>query len=159
MLRFSEKQNQSLRIIVIPAVLTVAGLLSPAVAQRRNAEEEPVFREYRGVQIGMTADEARKRLGGPKDKSDEQDFFAFSDNETAQVVYDKAHKVVTISADFLSGAKDIPTPRLVLGADIPPKPDGSVYKMVRYPKAGYWVSYFKAAGDSPLTTVTIQKIE
>lgn len=164
MLRFSRALDQSPRLTwVIALMLTLAPSLfrAPrALAQRRSGEEEtPVFKEYRGVQLGMTAEEARKKLGSPKDKSDEQDYFAISDNETAQLVYDKAHKVVTISADFLSGAKDVPTAKAVMGADVPPKPDGSVYKMVRYLKAGYWVSYFRGAGDAPLTTITIQKID
>ena len=143
--------------------LLVAGLSATAQGQRRaaqNGEEEvPIFREYRGVQIGMAADEARKKLAGLKDKNDDQDFFVINDKETAQVVYDKSHKVATVSVDFLSGAPGILTPRAVFGADIEPKPDGSVYRMVRYTKAGFWVSYNKTAGDSPLISVTIQKIE
>ena len=102
---------------------------------------------------------ARKKLGRPKDKGDAQDFFVFNDNETAQIVYDTAHKVVTVSVDFLTGASGVPVARAVVGSDIEAKPDGSMYKMVRYPKAGCWVSYSRTAGDSPLTSVTIQKIE
>lgn len=134
---------------------------STAPAQRRsNAEEEnPVFKEYRGVQIGMTTEEARKKLGAPKDKGDEQDFYVFGDKETAQIVYDKGHKVSVLSVDFLSGATGIPTPKTVIGADIAPKPDGSMYRLVRYKKAGYWVSYNRMAGDSPMISITIQRIE
>jgi hypothetical protein len=143
--------------------LLVAGLSATARGQRRAAqngdEEVPVFREYRGVQIGMAADEARKKLGGLKDKGDDQDFFVINDKETAQVVYDKAHKVSAISVDYLSGAAGVPTPRAVVGSDIEPKPDGSLNKLVRYQKAGFWVCYNKTAGDSPLISVTIQKIE
>ena len=135
--------------------------LAQGAGQKRGkaAEETPVFTDYRGVQIGMTADEARKKLGRPKDKGDAQDFFVFNDNETAQIVYDTAHKVVTVSVDFLTGASGVPVARAVVGSDIEAKPDGSMYKMVRYPKAGCWVSYSRTAGDSPLTSVTIQKIE
>ena len=146
------------------ALSLLAPFLTPAHGagqKRTRAEDEtPVFIDYRGVQIGMTADEARKKLGRPKDKGDTQDFFVFGDNETATIVYDPAqHKVVTVSADFLSGATGIPVARSVVGSDIEAKPDGSLYKMVRYPKAGYWVSYYRGGGDSPLTSVTIQKIE
>jgi hypothetical protein len=150
-------------LVLAMQALLVTSLPATARGQRRaaqNADEEvPVFREYRGVQIGMAADEARKKLGGLKDKSDEQDFFVINDKETAQVVYDKAHKVSTLSVDFLSGAPGVPTPKAVVGADIEPKPDGSMYKMVRYTKAGFWVSYNRTAGDSPMISVTIQKIE
>ena len=122
-------------------------------------DEAPLFQQYRNVKIGMTAEEVRKTLSNPSDKSDEQDFFVFGDNETAQVFYDKTKKVFAISVNFLNGARDLPTCKGVLGSEVAAKPDGSVYKMVRYPKAGYWVSYSKTSGDSPLTIVTLQKIE
>jgi hypothetical protein len=122
-------------------------------------DESVLFKDYRGVQLGMSADEVRKKLGAPKDKGDEQDFFVFSDNETAQIVYDKTHKVVTISADFLNVSDKVPTPKQVFGGDVEAKADGSVYKLVRFPKAGYWLSYNRTGGNSPLTSVTLQKIQ
>jgi len=133
-------------------------------AQRRAthaapAEDPPVFNAYRGVQLGMSADEARKKLGEPKDKGTEQDFYIFSETETAQIVYDKTQKVVTISADFTTVGGDVITCKQVFGAEVEPKADGSVYKMVRYPKAGYWISYNRTSGASPLTSVTLQKIQ
>lgn len=133
-------------------------------AQRRAAthasaqEPSPLFNAYRGVQLGMNADEVRKKLGDPKEKGTEQDFYMFSETEMAQIVYDKAQKVITISADFMTMGGDVITAKQVFGADINPKADGSVYRMERYPKAGYWLSYNRTSGASPLTTVTIQKI-
>ena len=152
------------RLLTAVFFLTALAVLVPSVstAQRRNSgadDETPVFKEYRGVQIGMTTEDARKKLGNPKDKGDEQDFYVFSERETAQIVYDKAHKVTILSVDFSAGAPDVPTPRSVIGSDIEPKPDGSMYKMVRYTKAGYWVSYNRTAGDSPMVSITIQKID
>ncbi len=134
---------------------------SRSMAQKRGGAEDdqPVFREYRGVQIGMTTEETRKKLGNPRDKGDEQDFYIFSDRETAQIVYDKAHKVAVMSVDFSSAGPDVPTPKTVVGLELDAKPDGSMYKMIRYAKAGYWVSYNRTAGDSPLITITIQKID
>jgi hypothetical protein len=152
-------------LVLATQALLLAGLsATTANGQRRAAqsaaeEPTPVYREYRGVQIGMTMEEARKKLGDPKDKGDGQDFFVFNDKETAQVVYDVTHKVVTVSVDFLSGAPGVPEPKAVVGADIPPKADGSLYMMVRYPKTRCWVSYNRTAGDSPMVSVTIQKIE
>jgi hypothetical protein len=29
---------------------------------------------------------------------------------------------------------------------------------VRYPKEGYWVSYSRTAGDTPIISITIQKM-
>ena len=123
------------------------------------SEEASHVQGYRGVSIGMLADEVRKKLGNPSDKGEEQDFFVLSENETAQVVYDKSKKVVTLSFDFMNGAREIPTPKSIFGSDIEPKSDGSMYRMVRYPKAGYWLSFNRTAGDTPLTSITFQKIE
>jgi len=107
----------------------------------------------------MTAAEARKKLGDPKDKGDEQDFFVFNESETAQIVYDKTQRVITISADFLTAGDKVPTAKQVFGGDVEAKADGSVYKMIRFPKAGYWLSYNRTSGNSPLITVTLQKIQ
>jgi hypothetical protein len=152
-------------VIIAAAVLLFA--CSSAIAQtaRRIAAqpagdvESSLFHDYRGVQLGMTTDEVRKKLGDPKDKSEEQDFFIFNESETAQIVYDKTHKVIAISADFLTAGDKVPTAKQVFGGEVAAKTDGSVYKMVRFPKAGYWLSYNRTGGDSPLTTVTLQKIQ
>jgi hypothetical protein len=129
------------------------GPVSPAADEPSSS-----FNAYRGVQLGMTAEEVRKKLGEPKDKGTEQDFFVFNETETAQIVYDKSQKVVTISADFMTQGPDVLTAKEVFGAEVDPKPDGSVYKLVRFPKAGYWVSFNRTSGASPMTTVTLQKI-
>jgi hypothetical protein len=129
------------------------GPVSPAADEPSSS-----FNAYRGVQLGMTAEEVRKKLGEPKDKGTEQDFFVFNETETAQIVYDKSQKVVTISADFMTQGPDVLTAKQVFGAEVDPKPDGSVYKLVRFPKAGYWVSFNRTSGASPMTTVTLQKI-
>lgn len=142
--------------------LSVASLVMGQTPRSKPAaagEEEPRFHEYRGVEIGWLADDVRKKLGTPIDKNDEQDFYVFGDKETAQFFYDKTtHKVTAISIDFLNGSNTVITPQQVFGADFEAKPDGSKYKMVRYPKVGYWISYSKTPGDSPLVTVTIQKL-
>src|SRR5439155_9881830 len=109
--------------------------------------------------IGMKADEARKKLGNPSDKADDQDLYVFNDTQAVQVFYDKVGAVTAISIDFMSGANGIPSAKEVLGTEADAKADGSVYKLLRYPKAGYWVSYSRTAGSSPTTTITMQKIE
>ena len=119
---------------------------------------QPSFHEFRGVRIGMAADEARKKLGTPRDKSAEQDFYVFNDNEAVQVYYDKTGAVTAISVDFMSGASGIPSSKEVLGAEAEAKADGSIFKRVDYPKAGYWISYSRTAGSDATVTITIQKI-
>ena len=148
------------RALLVVLGFSIAGVSQAQTTQKRAAlvpEEDPVFHEYRGVKIGWVADEVRKKLGNPANKGDEQDFYVFGEKETAQVLYDKG-QVSAISIDFLNGAKEVITPQQVFGADIEAKPDGSKYKLVRYPKAGYWVSYSRTAGDTPIITVTIQRL-
>ena len=148
------------RIALAGICLMLAGISVAAQTTRKGpSDEEPVFLEYRGIQLGWLADEVRKKLGTPADKGDEQDFYVFNEKETCQVLYDKAtRKVTAISVDFINGASSVITPQQVFGSDVESKPDGSKYKMVRYPKAGYWVSYSRTAGDSPIVTVTMQKL-
>jgi hypothetical protein len=155
--------SRILNPLFIAAILFVA--LSSANAQVRKGapqasgeDASPSFQEYRGIQLGMGTEDVRKKLGDPKDKGDEQDFYVFNETETAQIVYDKAHKVITISADFMNTSTAL-TAKQVFGADIEAKADGSVYRMVRYPKAGYWLSYNRTGGSSPLISITLQKIQ
>lgn len=122
------------------------------------ATQQPLYTDYKGVRIGTTADEARAKLGQPALKADDQDFYVFSDKETAQIAYDSAHKVTGISVDYMGGA-GAPDYRSVVGADINVKADGSMYKLVRYEQLGFWVSYNRTANDSVvMVTITIQKI-
>jgi hypothetical protein len=122
-------------------------------------DDGPIFHEYRGIQIGWLADDVRKKLGDPAAKGDEQDYYVFGEKERAQILYDKKTRMVTtISVDFNSDAPDVLTPQQVLGADFETKADGSKHKLVRYPKAGYWVSYSRTAGDTPIITITLQKM-
>jgi hypothetical protein len=157
--------SRILNLLFVAAILFVA--LSSANAQLRKGvagatatpeDASSSFHEYRGVQLGMVTDEVRKKLGNPKEKGDEQDFWIFDEKEMAQIVYDKTHKVITISADFLNTDRAL-TAKQVFGAEVEARADGSVYKMVRYPKAGYWLSYNRTSGTSPLTSITLQKIE
>ena len=142
----------------------VATMPSIVQAQRSKAqgdgvESSPLFSDFKGVRLGMSADEARKKLGSPHDKADDVDIYVFNDNQGAQVYYDKAKTVMAISIDFSNGASDIPLPKAVVGGEPEARADGSAFKMVRYPKAGYWVSYSKTAGTSPTITITMQKID
>jgi hypothetical protein len=149
------------RFVLLCAVVCGAALVMPNALGQKGPEagEKPLFQEYRGIQLGMGADEVRKKLGNPTDKGDEQDFFMLNDAESAQIFYDKTKKVIAISANFLRGAQNVPTPKVLFGEELAAKPDGSVYKMTRYPKAGCWLSYSKTAGESPLISVTLQKID
>ena len=119
--------------------------------------EQQLYREYRGVTLGMTMQETRAKLGEPASKADDQDFYVLSPNETAQVVYDSAQKVKTISTDYTNGM-GAPDYRTVVGPDLQQRPDGSAHKIVFHEKEGFWVSYNKSAGAVVVVTVTLQVI-
>jgi hypothetical protein len=140
-------------------VFGLGAVAAQAPRPRTGDENAPLFADFKGVRIGMPAEEARKKLGNPRDKGDELDLYIFNENQAVQIYYDKGKNVSAISIDFMDGGADAPAPKDVVGSQPDSRPDGSLYKMVRYPKAGYWVSYSKTAGSSPTITITIQKIE
>ena len=117
----------------------------------------PLFTDYRGVKIGMTAEEVRAKLEGLK-KDERQDFLVFSERESAQIYYDDQGKVIAVSVDYFGDNSNPPSPNAVLGAALQAKADGSMYQLNRYPDAGYWVSYNRTAGEKPIVTVTMQKM-
>ena len=149
--------------LIAPARASTEQKRTSTVAAATPASEDddkaaPPYREYKGVRIGMTADEARKKLGDPADKSDKQDFYAFSDgNEMAQVFYDAEKKVFAVSVIYMSGSSGAPTAKSVLGVELEPKADGSLHRKIDYPKAGFWVAYSRSQGDAPMVTVTMQR--
>jgi hypothetical protein len=128
---------------------------APAAAPTPTAAT-PLYREYKGVRLGMSADEVRQKLGKPTEASKEQDFFVFSDTERARVYYDAAQKATAIISTFIGKVDNAPTPEAVLGTAIEPKPDGTLHKLVQYPEAGYWVAYSRTTGNEPLTVITMQ---
>lgn len=132
----------------------VATVVNSSAKASTNA---PMYTDYRGVSIGMAADEVRSKLNGIK-KGNGQDFLVLSEHESAQIYYDDKNKVTAISIDYIGDVSKAPSPETVLGVGIEPRSDGSMYKLNRYPEAGYWVSYNRTAGDKPIVTITIQKM-
>ena len=114
--------------------------------------------QYKGIGIGMTADDVRKKLGEPKDKTDPQDLFVFSDEESAQFIYGPDKKVTAIMITFSGKLTGAPTAKDVFGEDVSAKSDGGISKMIRYPKAGYWISYNTIVGDESMVSIAMQKM-
>jgi hypothetical protein len=139
------KLSTAFKIIICVVLL----LLLAAIAYGQTTS----FREYRGVRLGMSATEARAKLGTPALQSDEQDYYVVSANESAQIQY-KEQKVFMISTDYTDGV-GAPDYRSVVGEGLLQRPDGSVFRMVRNDSERFWVSYNKSAGVVPVVTITI----
>jgi hypothetical protein len=118
--------------------------------------QQPLYSEYRGVRLGMTAEEARARLGKPALKDVDQDFYIFSDNESTQIAYDADHRVVTISTDYTEGI-GAPDYRAVVGDVNAEQRQNGLYRIASYPRLGFWVSYNRTVGPMVIVTVTIQR--
>ena len=120
----------------------------------------PVLQNYKEVKIGMTADDVRDKLG--KAEIDDKDgfYYEINDDEMAQIRLDKDKKVRLISITYTSVNKNTPKFEDIFGTSVKAEPgaDGMIYKLVRYPEAGYWVAYSRTAGERPTVTVTMQKM-
>lgn len=117
--------------------------------------DEPVYTDYRGVRLGATAEEVRSRLCKAVSETDAEDFHVVSDAETAQVYYDSARKVRAVVVMYTGGG---PAPEAVLGRAAETRADGSQHLKISYERAGYWVSYTRTAGDSPVVTIAMQAL-
>jgi outer membrane protein assembly factor BamE (lipoprotein component of BamABCDE complex) len=147
------------RIIVFLLFIFCVFVLT-ANAQNSNKKNLPVWQSYKGISIGMTADEVRTKLGAAKSEDDQGFFYIFSETENAQFLLDNNKKVRTVSVVFTAESTVAPKFPDVFGntAELEAKPDGSIYKMVKYMDAGYWVSYSRMAGERAMVIVMIQKM-
>ena len=94
-LRFTVRKLAAPALFALACALTapVAGAQETATAKPAEARPasattpsaEPLFKGYKGVSLGLSADEVRAKLGKPEEKSDEMDFFVFSGRERARV--------------------------------------------------------------------------
>jgi hypothetical protein len=158
----------ALTVFVCSYVFTLSeiGVIQATQAKARSLPANPTptpqshkpMSDYRGVTLGMKVEDIRLKLGEPKDKSDDMDMYMFGDTETAQFYYDEAHLVKAMMITYTGDLANAPTPKAVFGEDAEAKPDGSIFKMVRYPKAGYWISYNRSGGTDQVISLAFQKI-
>ena len=136
-----------------------ANLPKPAAPASVAAKAVPVpaMTEVRNVGIGATADALKQAWGKPEVEDATGFIYEFSAKEMAQVAIDTDKKVDTIAVTYKDGtgapkAEEVFGP----GEKIERKSNGSVYHMVRYTEAGYWVSYF-SQGDGKAVIITYKK--
>ena len=140
----------------------VSGLQTPSNQSSLNkaasSPPKPITTFYKEVKIGISAEEVRELLG--KAKIDDKDgFFYETDTEMVQIRLDENGKVRLVSVTYENRAPKAPRYSDIFGEEpTNTKPDGSVYRLVRYPEVGYWVAYSRTGGNEPTTTVTMQKL-
>lgn len=135
---------------------------NPQSRQENVAENDPAidptFKDYKGVRIGMSADEVAEKLGEPAVKDKNEEVFLISDFEMVQVSYDKDGAVTAVSITYSAEHSNPPTALAVLGEDVPADAEGRIYKLTRYPALGYWVAYSRTSGEAPVVSVTMNKM-
>jgi hypothetical protein len=157
----------SLILVVFVAVVFSAGIVLPTKAAiNANPAPTPVpdqarlaMAGFKGVTLGTQMNDARAVLGEPREKSNEQDYWVFPTGESVQIVYNEDHSVRTISTSYFGPKAAPPVAKDIFGADVEANAEGAINKMVKYPKAGYWISYIKTAGPDPMVMITVQKME
>jgi len=130
---------------------------APATAAAK-AIAVPAMTEFRKAGIGTTAADLKQAWGKPEVEDKTGFISQFSGKEMAQVALDADQKVDTIAVTFQDGT-GAPKPEEVFGPKekIERKEGGGLFHMVRYPEAGYWVSYF-SQGDGKAVIITYKKI-
>ena len=150
--------------LIVPALGQTAENTQTAPIETADEKREtpilmPVLTEYKGIKIGTSAEAVRDKLG--KAKIDDKDGFFYDwDEEIAQIRLDAEKNVLLVAVTYSDKNENSPKFADVFGSDVPvpAQPDGSIYKLVRYPEAGYWVSYSRTAGEKPRVTVMMQKL-
>lgn len=154
-------------VVGVVAVALLAGFEIPASATKADlpiATPTPTdaskltFAAYRGVTVGMQRADARAKLGEPREKSDQQDYYVIADGETTLLVFDGDGSVKTISTNYFGEKVKPPTAKDVLGTEVEAGADGAINKLIKFPKVGIWISYVRTGGSDPMVMITIQKM-
>lgn len=145
-----------------PAADSAAKLQPPKIAATASAPAKeaamPMVHSVRDVELGMSVDEVKKKLGKPEVQDDTGLYFSLSGGDAVQIGLDENKHVRTVAAIYAAGSKGAPAFKDVFGSSTEDG-TGDLYKMQRYPEAGYWVSYSRTnSQDKPVVVVTIKKI-
>ena len=144
---------------LIFSVLAVqAAFASPVIPQASPTPDKSSYTGYKGLLIGVSAADVRGKLGGPKEKSDTMDLFVVSETESVQFYYDAGQVVTAIMITYCGDLKLAPAPTDIFGEDVAPNAEGGIFKMVRYPKSGFWISYNRTPGSDAVVSIAIQKM-
>lgn len=149
-------RESKIAIIFVLLFLCVCAPDAAAQVNRNSKTDLPVWQNYKGVVLGMTAAEVRQKLGAPKSGNEADFFYIFSETETADIIF-SGEKVTTISVSFTEEHANPPKFEDVFSKSVKaePKPDGAIFKKVDYPDAGFWISYNRMAGEKAMVMIVI----
>ena len=145
------------RIKIVGIFLSL--IFSFVAVKAQSGPEKSNYAGYKGLLIGATNADVRGKLGSPKEKTETMDLFVVSDNESVQFYYNSAQTVTAIMMTYSGDLKAAPTPMDMFGEDVAPNAEGGIFKMVRYPKSGFWISYNRTPGSDAVVSIAIQKIQ
>jgi hypothetical protein len=143
-----------------PSTTTVSTRETPAT--QKSTVLTPAISDLDGISIGMTADQVKEKLGKADSGDETGMYYSLNNGESMQLGLDSDGTIKMIAMIYSGKGTKAPEPSEVFGAEnsVTPGSDGKIYKMVRYPSAGYWVAYSRLNLDAgPMTTITIQKIQ
>ena len=147
-------------LLIVLTVFAVGAVLGQ-VGSTAKKNAGPLITDLKGVKIGMTKDEVKEKLGKPSTGDKTGLVYTISKIETAQIGLDSKGNVRTVALIYSDEDANAPKFADIFGPDVPmeTKKNGSVYKLVRYPSAGFWIAYSRSIVDKkPLTTITMRKI-
>lgn len=165
----TETPRNSLRasVMLVAASISVACLLPANVMSACLAADggtapasrlsQTPYSEFKGVRLGMTADEVRGHLGKPESSDTTQDYFVFSESHRARVYYDDGGRANAIVASYLGRESGAPDAKTILGVEVEADASGAVTRSVSVPDSGFTVIYSRTGGDEPMVFVTLQK--
>ncbi|MEQ1605379.1 MAG: hypothetical protein ABL999_10980 [Pyrinomonadaceae bacterium] len=144
------------RIRIVGIFLSL--IFSVLAITAQTAPDKSSYTGYKGLLIGATVTDVRNKLGVPKEKTDTMDLFVVSEMESVQFYYNADQTVTAIMMTYSGDLKLAPTPMDIFGEDVAPNAEGGAFKMVRYPKSGFWISYNRTPGSDAVVCIAIQKI-
>jgi len=151
---------QGQQAVNTPSADSAAKLQEPKTATPAptKAAITPLVHSVRDVELGMSIDDVKKKLGRPEVQDDTGLLFTLSGGNSVQIGLDENKHVRTVAVIYGAGSKDAPALKDIFGASAEDT-TGDVYKMERYPDAGYWVSYSRTnSQDKAIVVVTMRKI-
>ncbi|CAN5378929.1 hypothetical protein BH10ACI3_BH10ACI3_16880 [soil metagenome] len=154
--------KKSKTVCILGALFLVIGFSSSSVfAQTEPSQMAPAISSLKGVSPGMTKGEVEEVLGKPKMSDKASMNYTFSKTATAQIGFNEQGKARTIAVIYTDGDETAPSFSDIFGPDVPfvEGKNGGVYKLIRYPSAGFYIAYSKTmVSNKAMVVITMRKI-